>query len=99
VNREQAITTLRDYGPELKAIGVVSASLFGSVARADAGADSDIDVVAKLSESFSTGGFDYFWQLELLEKRLSGLLGCKVDVVAEPVRRDCARFCVSVFRR
>jgi len=29
MNREQAIATLRGYEPELKAIGVVSASLFG----------------------------------------------------------------------
>ena len=88
MNREQAITTLRDYQLELQAIGVVSASLFGSVARDGAGVDSDVDVVVKLSESFSTGGFDYFWQLERLEKRLAGLLGCKVDVVAEPVRKE-----------
>lgn len=88
VNREQAIETLRGYEPELKAIGVVSASLFGSVARDEAGVDSDVDVVVKLSENFSTGGFDYFWQLDQLEKRLSGLLGCKVDVVAEPLRKE-----------
>jgi predicted nucleotidyltransferase len=88
MNREQAIAKLRDYEAELKAIGVVSASLFGSVARDDAGVDSDVDVVVKLAESFSTGGFDYFWQLEQLEKRLSGLLGCKVDVIAEPVRKQ-----------
>ncbi len=88
MNREQAIETLRGYEPELKAIGVVSASLFGSVARDEAGVDSDVDVVVKLSENFSTGGFDYFWQLDQLEKRLSGLLGCKVDVVAEPLRKE-----------
>ncbi len=87
MDREKTIATLRDYEPKLKAIGVVSASLFGSVARDDAGTDSDIDVVVKLSESFSTGGFDYFWQLEQLEKRLSLLLGRKVDVVVEPVRK------------
>jgi len=29
VNREQAITTLRSYEAELKALGVVSASRFG----------------------------------------------------------------------
>ncbi len=79
---------MRDYEPELKAVGVVSASLFGSVARDEAGIDSDVDVVVKLSESFSTRGLDYFWQLERLEKRLSGLLGCKVDVVSEPVRKE-----------
>jgi predicted nucleotidyltransferase len=89
VNREQAIATLRGYEPELKALGVVSASLFGSVARNDAGVDSDVDVVVKLSENFSAGGLDYFWQLEQLEKRLSAWLGRRVYVVIEPVRKEC----------
>ena len=88
MNREQAIAALRDYEPELKALGVVSASLFGSVARDDAGIDSDVDVVVKLSESFSAGGFDYFWRFQQLENRLSVLLGCQVHVVAEPVRKE-----------
>jgi predicted nucleotidyltransferase len=52
VNCEQAIATLRAYEPELKALGVISASLFGSVARDDAGVDSDVDVVVKLSQNF-----------------------------------------------
>jgi predicted nucleotidyltransferase len=88
VNREQAMAKLRDYEPQLKAIGVVSASLFGSVARDDAGVYSDVDVAVKLSEGFSTGGFDYFWQLEQLERRPSGLLGCQVDMVAESLRKE-----------
>jgi predicted nucleotidyltransferase len=88
MNREQAIATLRDYEPELKAMGVVSASLFGSVARDEAGDDADVDVAVKLSGSFSKGGLDYFWQRERLRKRLAGLLGCKVDVVEEPVRKE-----------
>ena len=87
MDREQARATLRAYEPELKAIGVLSASVFGSVARGDAGPDSDVDVVVRPGESFSTGGFDYFGRLEDLHKRLSVILGCKVDVVEEPVRK------------
>jgi predicted nucleotidyltransferase len=41
----------------------------------------------QLAKNFYSGGFDYFYQLDQLEKRLSQLLGCKVDVVAEPVRK------------
>ncbi len=55
MNRDQAIATLRDYEPELKAIGVASASLFGSVARGDAGVDSDVDVVVKTIRRFLYG--------------------------------------------
>jgi uncharacterized protein len=88
MNRQQDIATLRDYEPELKAIGVLSASVFGSVARDEAGPDSDVDVAVRLDNRFSQGGLDYFWQLEQLQERLSRLLGCKVDVVTEPVRKE-----------
>jgi predicted nucleotidyltransferase len=68
---------LRDYEPELKAIGVLSASVFGSVARDEAGptSDVDVDVAVRLDNGFSQGGLDYFWQLEKLQERLSLLLG------------------------
>ena len=85
---EITLAALRASEPELKAIGVLGAALFGSVARGDAGPDSDIDVAVRLAGNFSSGGFDYFWQLEQLQKRLSRLCGCKVDVVVEPVRKQ-----------
>ena len=91
MNREQAISVLRDHEPELKAIGVVSASVFGSVARDDSGPDSDIDVVVRLSDDFSEGGFDHFGRMEELEQRLSVILGRKVDAIAEPVRKERLR--------
>ena len=87
MDRDQAIATLRHCAPELKAAGVVSASLFGSTARGEA-APGDIDVAVRLADDFSSGGFDYFYQLDQLEQRLSQLLDCKVDVVAEPVRKQ-----------
>ena len=48
---------------------------------------ADVDVAVRLSEDFSYGGFDYFYQLDQLEQRLSELLGSRVDLVAEPVRK------------
>jgi predicted nucleotidyltransferase len=87
MNREYAIATLRNHEPELKASGVVTASVFGSVARDDAGQDSDVDVAVRLANNFSEGGFDYFSRLDALEQRLSSILGCKVDVIEEPVRK------------
>jgi predicted nucleotidyltransferase len=88
MNREQVIATLREHEMELKRAGVSRLSLFGSVARGEAGPDSDVDVAVKLDESFSSGGFDYFWQIEELERRLSGILGREVDVVPEPARKE-----------
>ena len=88
MSREQIIATLRAHEQALKDAGVVRLSLFGSVARDEAGPDSDIDIAVRLGEGFSTGGFDYFWRLEQLQRRLSQMLGAKVDVVAEPVRKE-----------
>lgn len=88
MDRQQVIATLRDDEPQLRAIGVLSASVFGSVARNEAGPDSDVDVAVRLHSGFSQGGLDYFWQLEKLQQRLSRLLGRKVDVVTEPVRKE-----------
>lgn len=87
MQREQARATLKACESELKALGVISASIFGSVARDDAGPDSDIDVVVRLSDDFSLGGFDYFAKLEALQQRLACLMGCRVDIVEEPVRK------------
>ena len=87
MERDQVIAALRRCEPELKAAGVVSVSLFGSTARGEA-TPGDVDVAVRLANEFSAGGFDYFYQLDQLEQRLSHLLGCKVDVVAEPVRKQ-----------
>jgi predicted nucleotidyltransferase len=87
VNRDDVLATLRAHAPELKAAGVISLSLFGSTARNEA-EPADVDIAVRLAATFSRGGFDYFYQLEQLQKRLSGLLGCKVDVVPEPVRKE-----------
>jgi predicted nucleotidyltransferase len=88
MDREQVIAMLRAHELELKAAGVLSLSVFGSVAREESGPESDVDIAVRLSEGFSSGGFDYFGRLDDLEQELSQLLGCKVDVVAEPVRKE-----------
>ena len=87
MDREQVRNALRASEPDLKALGVLSASIFGSVARGDANDESDIDVAVRLSDRFSNGGFDYFDQMESLRARLTTLLGCRVDIVEEPVRK------------
>ncbi len=45
-------------------------------------------MAVRLGENFSQGGFHYFGRLEALEHHLSQLLGCKVDVIEEPVRKE-----------
>src|SRR5262245_10426353 len=84
VGRDQVIRTLRAHQSELRAAGVVSASLFGSMARGESG-PRDVDVAVRLAADFSRGGFEYFGRLEELEQRLSRLIGYPVDVIEEPV--------------
>jgi uncharacterized protein len=88
MNLEQVIATLHTLEPELRAAGVLSLSVFGSAARGGGAPDSDVDVAVRLADSFSKRGLDYFGRLEELEQRLSQVLGCKVDVVEEPVRKE-----------
>jgi predicted nucleotidyltransferase len=45
-------------------------------------------VVVRLGENFSAPGLDYFSRMDELQARLAKILGCKVDVVEEPVRKE-----------
>ena len=86
MERDYVLAALKAHEQELRTAGVVSLSLFGSVARGEA-SPHDVDVAVRLSENFSAPGLDYFSRLTELEGRLSGILGCKVDVIEEPVRK------------
>ncbi len=83
-SRNRLLATLRAHEAELRARGVEGITLFGSVARGDAQTHSDVDLAIRPGATFSTGGFDYFGQIEQLRERLVTLLGCEVDLVAEP---------------
>jgi predicted nucleotidyltransferase len=91
MDREQAVALLRAHETELKAVGVARLSIFGSVARGDATASSDVDVVIRLNPEAAQGGFAYFGRLDTINRRLEEILGCSVDVVAEPVRKERLR--------
>jgi len=91
MDREQAVALLRAHEAELKAVGVARLSIFGSVARGDATASSDVDVVIRLNPEAAQGGFAYFGRLDAINRRLEEILGCSVDVVAEPVRKERLR--------
>jgi len=58
--------------------------LFGSVARGDATADSDIDLLVDLLP----GGGNDLLRVAGITEELSQLLGTSVDVVAAPLLRD-----------
>jgi uncharacterized protein len=53
-----ALDALRVHESELRGFGVSHAAVFGSVARGEAGAGSDIDVLVELDEARSLGIFE-----------------------------------------
>lgn len=63
--------------PILKRHGVEFAGVFGSYARGEAGDESDVDLLVRLSEPLS------LVQLVGLERELSEALGAKTQVVTE----------------
>ena len=72
MTREIALTLLNQHRDELAAFGLRRLALFGSVARDEAGPDSDVDVLVEF-EGKPT--FD----------RYAGLYDCLEDVLARPV--------------
>jgi predicted nucleotidyltransferase len=53
--------------------------------------EADVDVLVRLTPDAAQGGFAYFAGLDALVRRLHDLLGCPVDVIAEPVRKERLR--------
>ncbi|MBY0525626.1 MAG: nucleotidyltransferase family protein [Gemmataceae bacterium] len=78
MNRLEQVRRRRDDILRLASrYGICRVRLFGSVARGDAGAGSDVDVLVDFEPGRSLldqAGF---------EQELASLLGCQVDVVAE----------------
>jgi predicted nucleotidyltransferase len=98
MRREEVIATLRAHEPELKAAGILHLRLHGSVARGEATAGSDVDLIADIDTSRRFSLLDMVG----LENRLSDLLGVHVDlspahVLKEPVRAKAAREAVLAF--
>jgi predicted nucleotidyltransferase len=55
----EALTVLRAHEQELRARGVKHAAIFGSVARGDTTAASDLDILIDLDPDKPIGLFDY----------------------------------------
>jgi len=56
---QYVLETLRSHESDLRRLGVSHAAVFGSVARGEAGAESDIDVLVDLDENRPMGIFEY----------------------------------------
>jgi predicted nucleotidyltransferase len=56
---QYVLEILRSHESDLRRLGVSHAAVFGSVARGEAGAKSDIDVLVELDENRPMGVFEY----------------------------------------
>jgi predicted nucleotidyltransferase len=83
MDRQTALDRLRRREPELRALGVQALSLFGSVARDEAGPASDVDVAVTLDPDRPIGLF----ALAGIGTALTDAIGAKTDLVTEPVRK------------
>jgi uncharacterized protein len=77
MDKNRIIATLLANRAELERQGVLHAALFGSRARGDATAKSDIDIMIDLDPESDIGVFEYVG----LKEYISGLFDIPVDVV------------------
>jgi uncharacterized protein len=78
MDKDAIIATLRAHREELKRAGIAHAALFGSHARGEARADSDIDILIEFAPGRRTGVFAYAG----MQIKVSDLFAGKVDVIA-----------------
>ena len=96
MNRDKIIAVLRDHEDELRSAGILSLSLFGSMARGERG--NDVDLMAE----FDTSKRLTLTDMAGLEIRLAEIVGMPVDLapakmLKEPVRAKAAREAVPAF--
>ena len=88
-SRAELLNLLRAHEAELRARGVETMTLFGSMAREEATGGSDVDLAIRPGAGFCAGGFDHFGRLDALRDCLIALLGCEVDLSRRlPYGRD-----------
>jgi hypothetical protein len=75
VTRDQVLQRLSEARAELACLGIRSLDLFGSVARGEGSADSDVDLLVEFEGP--VGLFHFF----RVQRRLEEILGCRVDLV------------------
>ena len=74
--RDIILKKLSENRQLLMIYGIKDIRLFGSVARGEAGAGSDVDLLVEFETSAHIGMFEF----SRLRRELSQLLGCEVDL-------------------
>ncbi len=77
MKRDEIIYTLKTRESDLRAHGVLHAAVFGSVARGEQSAGSDIDILVDLDPAVVVTMFDY----ADVKEYVAGLFSGPVDVI------------------
>lgn len=81
MRRQEILDRLTSHQSEVKKMGIESLALFGSVARDEATPSSDVDLLVTFTRPIG------LFQYARVRRRLSEILGCKVDLVTQPALR------------
>jgi uncharacterized protein len=76
MKRDDVLRILAEHRQQLRDMGAARLSVFGSVARNEAGDDSDVDILVEFTPGARIGMFEFL----ALQETLSGLLGHDVDL-------------------
>ena len=82
MDRQSVIQRLNSNKSRLQALGLKRLSLFGSTARGEARAESDVDLAVVLDDD---AGIDLF-RFAAISDQVTRILGAPVDLVVEPAR-------------
>ncbi|MES2175917.1 MAG: nucleotidyltransferase domain-containing protein [Pseudomonadota bacterium] len=98
MTREEAIARIKPHEAELRAAGLRSLALFGSVARGEARADSDVDLMCEIDKTKVYDLLDFIG----IQLRLQDIVGRKVDLVQQAfmrsgIARDAAKDQICLF--
>lgn len=85
---QDVVETLRTHEGELRRFGVSHAAVFGSVARGEARADSDIDVLVELDQDRPMGIFEYARLKLYIDEILNGAADVVNRRTIKPLLRD-----------
>ncbi|NJN30324.1 MAG: nucleotidyltransferase family protein [Synechococcales cyanobacterium RM1_1_8] len=96
MKRSEVLDLIRSHQTQLQQLGVKSFDLFGSVARDQATAKSDVDVLVELDNS--VGFFEFFKIKHYLEELLQRPIDLgTADALKEHLRKPVSEESVRVF--
>ncbi len=85
MKRDEVLKIIAKHREQLEKLGVKSLSLFGSVARDEAGPDSDVDFLVEFNRAI---GLFEFIEIRLY---LQDILNCSVDLGTENALKENLR--------